>query len=149
MNSIYDKASNDSMIARINKLTPESKALWGKMNAAQMCRHCAIAIDIAFGKGDLKVNFLMKLLGKMLKKKVFYGGEMGKNSPTAKEFIITEDLDLQKTKAELITNFSRFASEGKSVIKTMNHPFWGKMTYEDWDALMWKHTDHHLKQFGV
>ncbi|WP_374548284.1 DUF1569 domain-containing protein [Flavobacterium sp.] len=149
MNSIYDKASNDSMIARINKLTPESKALWGKMNAAQMCRHCAIAIDIAFGKGDLKVTFLMKLLGKMLKKKVFYGGEMGKNSPTAKEFIITEDLDLQKTKAELITNFSRFASEGKSVIKTMNHPFWGKMTYEDWDALMWKHTDHHLKQFGV
>ncbi len=149
MNSIYDKASNDSMIARINKLTPESKALWGKMNAAQMCRHCAIAIDIAFGKGDLKVNFLMKLLGKMLKKKVFYGGEMGKNSPTAKEFIITENLDLEKTKAELITNFSRFASEGKSVIKTMNHPFWGKMTYEDWDALMWKHTDHHLKQFGV
>lgn len=149
MNSIYDKASNDFMIARINKLTPESKALWGKMNAAQMCRHCAIAIDIAFGKGDLKVNFLMKLLGKMLKKKVFYGGEMGKNSPTAKEFIITEDLDLEKTKAELITNFSRFASEGKSVIKTMNHPFWGKMTYEDWDALMWKHTDHHLKQFGV
>ncbi len=149
MNSIYDKAANDSMIARINKLTPESKALWGKMNAAQMCRHCAIAIDIAFGKGDLKVNFLMKLLGKMLKKKVFYGGEMGKNSPTAKEFIITEDLDLEKTKAELITNFSRFASEGKSVIKTMNHPFWGKMTYEDWDALMWKHTDHHLKQFGV
>ncbi|HRG19248.1 MAG TPA: DUF1569 domain-containing protein [Flavobacterium lutivivi] len=149
MNSIYDKASNDSMIDRINKLTPESKALWGKMNAAQMCRHCAIAIDIAFGKGDLKVNFLMKLLGKMLKKKVFYGGEMGKNSPTAKEFIITEDLDLEKTKAELITNFSRFASEGKSVIKTMNHPFWGKMTYEDWDALMWKHTDHHLKQFGV
>lgn len=149
MNSIYDKASNNSMIARINKLTPESKALWGKMNAAQMCRHCAIAIDIAFGKGDLKVNFLMKLLGKMLKKKVFYGGEMGKNSPTAKEFIITEDLDLEKTKAELITNFSRFASEGKSVIKTINHPFWGKMTYEDWDALMWKHTDHHLKQFGV
>lgn len=149
MNSIYDKAANDSMIARINKLTPESKALWGKMNAAQMCRHCAIAIDIAFGKGDLKVNFLMKLLGKMLKKKVFYGGEMGKNSPTAKEFIITENLDLEKTKAELITNFSRFASEGKSVIKTINHPFWGKMTYEDWDALMWKHTDHHLKQFGV
>lgn len=149
MNSIYNKESNDSMISRINKLTPESKALWGKMNAAQMCRHCAIAIDIAFGKGDLKVNFLMKLLGKMLKKKVFYGGEIGKNSPTAKEFIITEDLDLEKTKAELIANFSRFASEGKSVIKTMNHPFWGKMTYEDWDALIWKHTDHHLKQFGV
>ncbi len=93
-----------------------------------MCRHCTIAIDIAYGKGDLKVTFLMKLLEKMLKKKVFYGGKMGKNSPTSKEFIITEDLDLEKAKAELIANFSRFASEGKSVIKTMNHPFWGKIT---------------------
>ena len=149
MNSIYDKASNEAMIARINKLTPESKAVWGKMNVAQMYRHCAVAIDIAFGNSNLKVNFLTKLLGKMLKKKVFYGGEMGKNSPTAKEFIITENLDLEKTKAELIVRFSRFTSEGKSVIKTTNHPFWGKMNYEDWDVLMWKHTDHHLKQFGV
>jgi hypothetical protein len=149
MNSIYDKTSNDAIIARINKLSPESKALWGKMNAAQMCRHCSIALDIAFGTGDLKVNFLMRLLGKLLKKKVFYGGDMGKNSPTAKEFIVSESFEFEKTKAELIVRFSRFANEGKQVIKTMNHPFWGKMTYEDWDALLWKHTNHHLEQFGV
>jgi hypothetical protein len=80
---------------------------------------------------------------------VFYGGDMGKNSPTAKEFIIKETIDFKKAKEELIDDFSRFADEGKTVIKTMNHPFWGKMTYEDWDALMWKHVDHHLKQFGV
>lgn len=149
MNSIYDKASNDTMIARINKLTPESKAVWGKMDAAQMCKHCTLAIDVAFGKMDLKINFIFRLLGKMLKRKVFYGGELKKNSPTAKEFIITDEIDLEKAKANLISNISRFASEGKSAIKTMNHPFWGKMTYEDWDALIWKHTDHHLKQFGV
>ena len=149
MNSIYDKTSNDAMIARINKLTPESKPVWGKMNVAQMCKHCSLAINIAFSKGNLKVNFLIKILGKMLKKKVFYGGDMGKNSPTAKEFIIKETIDFKKAKEELIYDFSRFADEGKTVIKTMNHPFWGKMTYEDWDALMWKHVDHHLKQFGV
>ena len=149
MNSIYDKASNDAMIARINKLTPETKAVWGKMTVDQMLRHCKLATDVAFGKQGLKVNFLMKILGKLLKKKVFYGGDMGKNSPTAKEFTITNHYDLEKEKSELIANFSRFASEGKSAIKTMDHPFWGKMTYEDWDALMWKHLDHHLKQFGV
>ncbi len=149
MNSIFDPVSNATMIARIQSLTPESKPLWGKMNAAQMCKHCTLAIDVAFDKMDLKINFLMKLLGKLLKKKVFYGGEMGKNSPTAKEFMITSEEELEKTKAEFISNFSRFATEGKSSIKTMNHPFWGKMTYEDWDALMWKHVDHHLRQFGV
>ena len=149
MNSIYDKTSNDVMIARINQLSSESKAVWGKMNAAQMLQHCKLASDIAFGKQDLKINFLMKLLGKMLKKKVFYGGDMTKNSPTAKEFIIDKSIDFDKAKAELIENFSKFANEGKSSIKIMNHPFWGKMTYEDWDALMWKHTNHHLEQFGV
>ena len=149
MNSIFDKVSNEAIIDRINKLTPETKAVWGKMNAAQMCRHCTLASDVAFGKQDLKINFAMKILGKILKKKVFYGGNMGENSPTAKEFIITNELELEKTKAELIRNFSRFVTEGKSAITVMNHPFWGKMTYEDWDALMWKHTDHHLRQFGV
>lgn len=149
MNSIYDKTSSEVMIARINKLTPESQPLWGKMSVDQMLHHCKLATDVAFGDQDLKINFLMKLLGKMLKKKVFYGGNMGKNSPTAKEFIITEHFDLEKVKSELIANFSHFASEGTSSIKLMDHPFWGKMTYEDWDALMWKHTDHHLRQFGV
>ena len=149
MNSIFEKFSNEAMIARINKLTPESKAIWGKMNAAQMCKHCTLASDVAFGKMDLKINFAIRLLGKMLKKKVFYGGEMKKNSPTAKEFIVTDSVELETAKTELINNISRFATKGKSAIKTMIHPFWGKMTYEDWDALLWKHTDHHLQQFGV
>jgi hypothetical protein len=149
MNSIYDKASNEAIIARINSLTSESKPVWGKMSAAQMLKHCTIASNVAFGKQDLKINFLMKLLGKMLKKKVFYGGDMGKNSPTAKEFIVTDSIDFEKAKSDFIVNFRRFADEGKTSIKILNHPFWGKMTYEDWDALMWKHTNHHLEQFGV
>ena len=29
------------------------------------------------------------------------------------------------------------------------HPFFGRMTGEEWDRLLWKHLDHHLRQFGV
>jgi hypothetical protein len=149
MNSIYDKECIETFISRINKLTTESKPLWGKMSVDQMVLHCKLASDVAFGTSHLKSNFLMQLLGKFLKKKVLYGGEMAKNSPTAKEFMITEHHDLEIAKKELIENVSRFANEGESSIKLMVHPFWGKMSYEDWDALMWKHLDHHLKQFGV
>jgi len=149
MNSIYDKASIDTMISRINNLTPESQPLWGKMNAAQMLQHCKLASDVAFGNQNLKINPLMKLLGKMLKNKVFYGGGLKKNSPTAKEFIIPSNFDFEEAKNGFISNLNKFANEGKSAIKLMNHPFWGKLTYEDWDALMWKHTNHHLEQFGV
>lgn len=147
MNSIYDKTSNEEMITRINSLTPESKPLWGKMTVDQMLRHCTSAANVAFGTQDLKVNFLMRFLGKSMKTKIF-NSEFKKNSPTAPEFIFKGNYDFESSKNELIKNFSRFA-EGHQAIKIDVHPFWGKMTYEDWDKLMWKHVDHHLKQFGV
>ncbi len=149
MTSIFDKSSSDSIISRINNLKPDTQPLWGKMTVDQMLLHCKLATDVAFGKQDLKINFAMKILGKLLKKKVFYGGAMKKNTPTAQEFIVTERYDFEKTKKELISNFTRFASEGKSSIQLKSHPFWGKMTSEEWDILLWKHTNHHLEQFGV
>lgn len=90
----------------------------------------------------------MRFLGKMMKNKVF-NSDFQKNSPTAPEFIYKENFNFETVQKELATNFSRFSDEGQSSIKIMDHPFWGKMTYEDWNKLMWKHADHHLRQFGV
>jgi hypothetical protein len=28
------------------------------------------------------------------------------------------------------------------------HPTFGPMTGRDWDVLVWRHLDHHLRQFG-
>lgn len=148
MDSIYDKTGNEAIIARINALTPETKAVWGKMSVDQMFKHTTAAIDVAFGTKPLKINFLMKLLGRMLKKKIF-NNDFKKNSPTAPEFIFTDMYDFEASKKDLINKFSRFSNEGKEAIKVLDHPFWGKMTYEDWDKLMWRHMDHHLRQFGV
>ncbi|PKB15570.1 DUF1569 domain-containing protein [Flavobacterium sp. 5] len=147
MNSIFDKSDNQSIIARINTLKPESTALWGKMSADQMLKHANETIIVAFGENQVKVNFVLRLLGRILKKNAFIKG-FGKNSPTAKEFIFIDHYDFDEAKTELIKNFSRFA-EGTQSISVMNHPFWGKMTYEDWNKLMWIHINHHLDQFGV
>jgi small-conductance mechanosensitive channel len=147
MNSIFDKNDNQSIITRINALTTEEKALWGKMTVDQMLKHTNEAVLVAFGETEVKVLFIFRLLGSIIKKKVF-NSEFGKNSPTAKEFIFTEHYDLEEAKKELIKNFSRFA-EGHQSITITNHPFWGKMTHDDWNKLMWQHMDHHLRQFGV
>ena len=147
MNSIFNKADKAQIISRINSLTPESKSLWGKMTVNQMFKHTNEAILIAFGEKTLKINFLMRFLGRMMKNKVF-NSEFQKNSPTAPEFIFKEHYDFEVCKKELIDNFNRFAN-GHDSIKITNHPFWGKMTFEDWNKLMWNHMDHHLRQFGV
>ncbi len=147
MNSIFDKVSNETIIARINKLSPESQAVWGKMSVDQMLKHTNEAIIVAFGENEVKVNFIFRILGRMMKSKIF-NSEFKKNSPTAKEFIFTDKYDFESSKNELIKNFSRF-TEGHQSIKITHHPFWGKMTFEDWNKLMWNHIDHHLRQFGV
>lgn len=147
MNSIYNKADNDKIIARIKSLTPESKAVWGKMSVDQMLKHSDDALKVAFGEKELKISFLMRLLGKILKNKVI-NSEFKKNSPTAPEFMYRENFNFAIVQNELANNFSRFAS-GHEAIKVTKHPFWGKMTFEDWDKLMWNHMDHHLRQFGA
>lgn len=147
MKSIFNITDNQEIINRINLLTPESQAVWGKMSVDQMCKHTNEALIVAFGENKVKVNFVFRLLGRLMKNKVF-NSEFKRNSPTAKEFIYTDKYDFETSKNELIKNFSRFA-EGHQSIKTTDHPFWGIMTYEDWNKLMWNHVDHHLRQFGV
>ncbi len=147
MKSIYDKAENAQIITRIKSLTPSSKAIWGKMSVDQMMKHTNDAMLVAFGEKTLKINFLMRFLGRMMKNKVF-NSEFQKNSPTAPEFMYKENFNFETVQKELIHNFSRFAS-GHDSIKVTDHPFWGKMSFEDWNKLTWNHMDHHLKQFGA
>ncbi len=102
MSSIYNKTDNDLIISRINQLSPEAKAQWGKMTVDQMLSHCQAPMDFAFGKTPMKANFLMRLLGKMVKGKMLKSKEFKKNSPTAPAFIRKGTYDFEQTKNGLI-----------------------------------------------
>ena len=149
MKSIFNPADNQELISRIHKVTPESKAQWGKMNAAQMLSHCHGPIDVAFGDLNLKANFFMLLLGKIVKNKILNSAEFKKDSPTAPAFIRNEPCDFEQSKADLIQKINHFSELGEKAIKTTKHPFFGEMTHEEWDKLHVMHLEHHLKQFGV
>jgi hypothetical protein len=149
MSSIYNKSDNDLIISRINNLSPESKALWGKMTVDQMLSHCQAPMDFAFGKTPIKANFLIQLLGKIFKTKILNSNEFKKNSPTAPAFIRKETYDFEQTKNGLIERINVFSELGKTAIKTTKHQFFGEMTYDEWSKMHTMHLDHHLKQFGV
>jgi hypothetical protein len=50
MKTIYDIEALAEIVDRINQIKPETKPLWGKMNAAQMISHLNVAYDIDSGK---------------------------------------------------------------------------------------------------
>lgn len=148
MKSIFNPTDNQEILTRINSLNSQSQALWGKMSVDQMLKHINDAVLVSFNEKPLKVPFVFKILGRLLKRSVFKKPEFAKNSPTAKEFKYEENFEFETIKNELISNFTRF-QQGEQAILCKTHPFWGKMNAEDWNTLQWKHIDHHLRQFGV
>lgn len=149
MKSIINKESNAELLVRIENLSPHTNAQWGKMNVSQMLAHCTVGLKIAFGEITPKSNFLFKIMGKIFKKKIFAQDSFKKSSPTSKEFIITGDRDFDTEKTTLINYVKQCSGKGADVFSKEPHGFFGKLTLEEWDELMYRHLDHHLKQFGV
>jgi hypothetical protein len=148
MKSIFNPTDNTEFIERIDKLTPSTPALWGKMNAGQMLAHCQVPIQVALGDLQLKRGLMGILFGKMAKKKLLEDKPFKPNLPTFKDAIIKEDQNFDKEKQGLIDIVKRFTA-GPNVITKVPHPFFGPLTIDEWDTLQVKHLDHHLRQFGV
>lgn len=135
-----------NIIARINKLTPESGALWGKMNVSQMLEHSCAQMRVALGDEKLSQSFIGMLFGKWVKKKSLEVKPFSKNLPTVQAFTVKHQPDFEDTKNKLIGKVTRFV---ENAITKNPHPFFGKMTLDEWSTGTWKHLDHHLRQFGV
>jgi hypothetical protein len=150
MKSLFDPSHNQEIIDRINTLTPASEAQWGKMNASQMLAHCQPPLLVAFGELQIKRNFLSILFGGMVKRMLVKDEKPFKrNSPTEKTFVIADKRDFEKEKNKLIELVQRFSKQGPAGIRKDPHPFFGKLTTQEWDVLQWKHLDHHLRQFAA
>jgi len=150
MKTIFNPADKNEILNRIDKLTPESKALWGKMNVAQMLAHSANAAKMPTGEISVKgVGFPISILGKVFKPMVLKGGDMRKNSPTSPEIKVTDPCDFRKEKENFINAFNKLGDMQEKAVKNDKHPFFGKMRPAEWGRINYIHADHHLKQFGV
>ena len=147
MKNFFDPSAPQELEARIHKLTPDSKACWGRMNAAQMMSHCAAPMSVAVGEMKLKKTILV-LLGRLVKKRTLSEKPFPKGSPTAKEYRRHDECNFDAEKKNFLELFHKIAT-GPSAVTCLDHPFFGKMTPEEWGRLLYKHIDHHLTQFGV
>jgi len=150
MKNIFNKTDGNEILERIEKLTPESKALWGTMNVSQMMAHCARAAQMPTGEiVPKRVGFPISLIGSLLKSKILKSPSFRKNSPTAPEIKITDPRDFEKEKSNFKAAVKKLVDSGESIAKAPQHPFFGKMSPEEWGRINYLHADHHLSQFGA
>lgn len=146
MQTIFEKSTNDQIISRLTKLSADTKPSWGKMNAAQMVHHLNLTMEAPLGKlvTKGKPNFFMKMF-----KSVLYSDKpFGKGSPTPREFKVTGKFNFDQEKLRAIKNIEELFRVGKS-FSYRPHVFFGALTADQWGMHFYKHTNHHLSQFGV
>jgi len=150
MKNLFEAATAKEVKDRIGRLSPSSQRQWGKMTAAQAMAHCATTMEWAVGDSNPKRMFIGRILGPIAKSQVLKDEKpMAKNAPTAKPLVVKDDRDLNKECQRLAGLVERFSAGGPQKCTKNPHTFFGPLTPEEWATLMYKHLDHHLRQFGV
>ena len=149
MNNLFAPSERQLILDRLGKLQAGATRQWGKMDPAQMCAHCVVALEV--GTGDLARDhgFIGKVLGRFVKGSLLGEKPFSKNSPTDPAFIVSDPRDFAKEKARLVEIVKRFGEAGASAADGRMHSFFGRLKGDEWGVLMYKHLDHHLRQFGA
>jgi hypothetical protein len=148
MKTIWNEPERQELLARIARLSPDARPRWGRMSVHQMLVHLCDAFRMA--SGDLVIpSKNVPLRFTPLKQLFIYWLPMPKGAPTAKELVSRQPGDWDAEMRELAGRLDEFVRRGPAAAATASHPAFGRMSGRDWGVLAYKHTDHHLRQFGV
>lgn len=119
------------------------------MTAAQMLAHCAEIQDVSNGKELRGTPFVVKLFKGMIRNMVVNEKPFPKNTKTHPQYRQTSDRDFEEEKRRLLEALDKFVNADVAQSERFEHPLFGSMTAEEKGWSMYKHLDHHLRQFGV
>lgn len=149
MKNLFQPEAVDEVISRIDKLSPTAERHWGKMDAAQMLAHCSAALDLASGRLIRPRIFIGRLIGRFVRP--IYSNEkpFSKNNPTDPKLVVSDPRDFRREQEQLKARIRQFHQGGETQCSVHPHPFFGALTPHEWSTGMYKHLDHHLRQFGA
>ncbi|MDQ6769885.1 MAG: DinB family protein [Gemmatimonadota bacterium] len=145
--SLSNARARQELVDRLERLNPESTPLWGKMTAPQMLSHVVDWMLMAKGELDVAAK-KMPVRYPPLKQLLIYWLPFPKGLPTARELVGRKPREWATERAAVRQHVQSF--ENLNTKSTWpDHPAFGKMTRSAWCVLAYRHTDHHLRQFGI
>jgi hypothetical protein len=149
MKNLFQREAVDEVIARINTLQAATPRQWGKMDVAQMLAHCSAALDMASGRLNPPRIFIGRVLGPFVKPIYTNEKPLSRNSPTDPQLVVSDQRDFLREQERLKFSVGQFYDAGEAQCTRHPHPFFGPLNPQDWSRGMYKHLDHHLRQFGA
>jgi hypothetical protein len=149
MQNLFQAEAVAEAISRIDKLQPTTQHLWGKMDVGQMMAHCSATLEVASGRVVLPRMFIGRILGPFVRPAFTSDQPYSKNAPTNKKFVIAGKRDFAQEQEQLKRRVRQFHEGGEEQVTRHPHCFFGALTPQEWATGMYKHLDHHLRQFGA
>jgi hypothetical protein len=146
--SVLNAAHRKALSDRVLGLTPSAARKWGRMSVDAMLAHLCLSARMALGELPVASKNMRAFQVFPLKHLVLYVLPFPKGAPTARELIPVELGPFeaqQKTLGELIERLGTGPDAGMGP----EHPLFGRLSRREWGALVYKHSDHHLSQFGA
>lgn len=148
-----DTPAPDTIRAAVGRLTPQTSARWGTLNATGMLEHVARFHEIYLGRrsAPLPVRVLARLIGRPMIGKFLATSpfKMQRGMRTLPGLRIdareVKAESFQRERARMLETFD----EIHALVGEVAHPLYGRMDAEVVRALTRHHAAHHLSQFGV
>jgi hypothetical protein len=151
MKNLFNADDREMLIHRISLFNTGLTRKWGSMSVQQVVCHLADPFRTALGEKEVpmvKSVFATPVFNRL----VLNIMPWPKAAPTAQQFLpgtgATSPTEIERDKQSLILLMHRFAKlQGNPPYKP--HPVFGNISANDWARVMWRHVDHHLRQFGL
>ncbi len=149
MKNLFERETVNELLARIDLLQATAQRQWGKMDVAQMMAHCSAALDMSTGKLNLPRIPIGRLLGPFVRPIYTNEKPFSRNNPTDKKLLVSDRRDFAHERQQLRLRIEEFHQGGEAKCTRHPHPFFGALSPKDWSRGMYKHLDHHLRQFDA
>jgi Protein of unknown function (DUF1569) len=147
MPTAWDSAVRASLVSRARTLTPQHTAKWGKFSVAGMLSHLNESTRMATGELPIKDKAPSVFRWPPVRYLLIHHLPMPRSAPTAPELLVR--CGSAEFAHELQTFEETFVRLDGTSHPLGPHPAFGELSHSSWGVLIHKHTDHHLRQFGV
>ena len=150
MRTLDSAADRQAIVRRMSAITASDRRVWGEMSAHQMVCHLCDSFRVALGEryASPATGFLKRTAIKWIALRVPAKWPKGTPTPPEVEQGVggTAPVEFEADRSELLSLTRRFYD--RSDDPSVSHPYFGRMTRQEWLRWGYLHADHHLRQFG-
>lgn len=147
--TIFNQSDYSDILKRIDLLSASSQRKWGTMIVEEMLEHCSIQLKIALGMEKSHPHGFPLYRTKMGQWIALYLAPWPKGTATPKKMNVKKNKPFIGDIQALKKNILELLEQVQKAAVLFPHPFFGNLSKKDWGRLIWKHLDHHLRQFSA